>query len=374
MSFVPLPEPKDLLHVEHGDDHLYFHKTPEAVKNDTQSLANGHSRSHNPAAERLQNDENGSLSIQLLTNVNLHAPSLEPVQEPFDYVCSLKSKNVRNKLVGGLAQWIPIPAASCELVASLVSDIHNASLMFDDMQDNSDLRRSSPATHTIFGMPQTVNSAVYHTVNTIERASDTENPLILKEVLAGMKTLLAGQGLDLVWTAETTIPTMEEYLQMIDGKTGALFIMISNLMFACLPEKAPRPPLRKLMLLLGRYFQIRDDYINLSLPEYFESKGFCSDLDEGKCSYIILHAMKHAEPAARSLLRKIMLQTRRAGSAGERHKQTVLAILERAGSLKHVKEMLHAMEDALIAEIQAVEDLSGVKNPLIRELFNALRA
>ncbi|QBZ65082.1 hypothetical protein PoMZ_06786 [Pyricularia oryzae] len=102
---------------------------------------------------------------------------------------------------------------------------------------------------------------------------------------------------------------------------------------------------------------------------YFESKGFCSDLDEGKCSYIILRAMTHAEPAERSLLRRIMLQTQRAGDVGKRHKHTVLAILEKAGSLKQVTEMLHTMEKALIAEIQAVEDVMGVKNPRIRELF-----
>ncbi|ELQ36467.1 hypothetical protein OOU_Y34scaffold00658g3 [Pyricularia oryzae Y34] len=57
-----------------------------------------------------------------------------------------------------------------------------------------------------------------------------------------------------------------------------------------------------------------------------------------------------------------------------RHKQTVLAILEKAGPSKQVTEMLHAMEKALIAEIQDVEDVMGVKNPRIRELFNAMTA
>lgn len=84
--------------------------------------------------------------------------------------------------------------------------------------------------------------------------------------------------------------------------------------------------------------------------------------------------MMHAEPAERSLLRRIMLQTQRAGDASKRHKHTVLAILEKAWSLKQVTEMLHTMEKALIAEIQAVEDVMGVKNPRIRELFNAMTA
>ncbi|KAI6362772.1 hypothetical protein MCOR31_008114 [Pyricularia oryzae] len=84
--------------------------------------------------------------------------------------------------------------------------------------------------------------------------------------------------------------------------------------------------------------------------------------------------MTHAEPAECCLLREIMPQTQRTGSACERHKQTVLAILEKAGPSKQVTEMLHAMEKALIAEIQAVEDVMGVKNPRIRELFNAMTA
>lgn len=51
------------------------------------------------------------------------------------------------------------------------------------MQDNSALRRSSPATHTIFGMPQTVNSAVYQTVDIIQQSLESGKKLIMQEVL-----------------------------------------------------------------------------------------------------------------------------------------------------------------------------------------------
>jgi len=43
--------------------------------------------------------------------------------------------------------------------------------------------------------------------------------------------------------------------------------------------------------LLGLYFQIRDDYCNLSLKEYSENKSFCEDLTEGKFSFPIIHAI-----------------------------------------------------------------------------------
>lgn len=42
----------------------------------------------------------------------------------------------------------------------------------------------------------------------------------------------------------------------------------------------------------GLYFQIRDDYCNLSLKEYSENKSFCEDLTEGKFSFPIIHAIQ----------------------------------------------------------------------------------
>ncbi|TLS27358.1 hypothetical protein PpBr36_04217, partial [Pyricularia pennisetigena] len=313
-------------------------------------------------------------TIQALLNVNLPSPTLEPVTAPFEYICSLKSKYVREKLICALHPWVPIARPELELVMSLVADIHNTSLMLDDIQDCSTLRRSSPATHTVFGTPQTINSAVYQTVDTIQRAANSRNPQLVEVVTEGMKELLVGQGLDLVWTSEVVIPSLEEYLQMIDGKTGALFLMVVRLMSTFLPASAPKAPLHRLMLLLGRYFQIRDDYVNLTSTQYTDSRGFCTDLDEGKCSFMILHAMNSAQPSARNLLRNLLLQTRRAGCAGERHKELMFSIIKESGSLEYAAEMLGEMEKSLFAELESIETATGVKNPVLRELFDALRA
>ena len=104
-----------------------------------------------------------------------------------------------------------------------------------------------------------------------------------------MKNLLIGQGHDLLWVNLTSIPTNEEYLRMVDGsesrtqtflkhginqsltcistETGGLFRMISRLMIA--QSQFPNRPtdLDRLMTLLGRFFQIRDDYTNLVLDQ-----------------------------------------------------------------------------------------------------------
>lgn len=68
---------------------------------------------------------------------------------------------------------------------------------------------------------------------------------------------------------------------MVDNKTGGLLRLLLDLLQA---ERSIPPrdlDFQPLVLLLGRFFQIRDDYMNLQSPGYGEQKGFCEDLDEG---------------------------------------------------------------------------------------------
>ncbi|KAI6266500.1 hypothetical protein MCOR28_010004 [Pyricularia oryzae] len=310
---------------------------------------------------------------RIILNVHLPPAPSEAIEAPFNYISSLKSKGVRNLLIMALNTWISLDHAAIEWVVSLVADIHNTSLMLDDVQDNSPLRRSNPATHTVFGMPQTVNSSVYATVDLIHRASEQGNAQAAQEVVVGMKKLLLGQSLDLLWTFEVSTPTFEEYMQMVDGKTGALFVMIYRIMVAVSPGQTVLPALERFTLLLGRYFQIRDDYANLASPDYSKAKGFCEDLDEGKCSFIMLHALRNAQPASLTILRHLLLQRRSAGCAGLGHKEKMLAILQETGSLKFTSEMLQQLHGSLVKELKDLEQTFGVRNQLLHDVLEALR-
>lgn len=62
-------------------------------------------------------------------------------------------------------------------------------------------------------------------------------------------------------------------------------------------------------MLVGLYFQIRDDYCNLSLKEYSENKSFCEDLTEGKFSFPIIHAIT-IQKEDRQVLRELIQKNR----------------------------------------------------------------
>ncbi|GME35450.1 geranylgeranyl pyrophosphate synthase [Neofusicoccum parvum] len=293
--------------------------------------------------------------------------------EPFQYIKSLPSKSVREKLIDALNVWMNASTDSVEVIKAIVGDTHALSLMLDDFEDSSPLRRGRPAAHGVFGEAQTVNSANFQIVDVIDRASELDDAEFLRVVIAEMKNLLVGQSLDLYWTYNVSVPSIQEYLQMVDGKTGGLFRMISKLLTAR-SELGPKPAtLDRLMVLLGRFFQIRDDYSNLVSDRYTEAKGFCEDLDEGKCSLMLIHALGHAGQESQALLRGMYQQRRAAGCAGPGHKELILAILKEAGSLEHTAAVLGVLGAEMQQEIGAVETRMGKANPALRGLLEALQ-
>jgi geranylgeranyl pyrophosphate synthase len=75
-------------------------------------------------------------------------------------------------------------------------------------------------------------------------------------------------------------------------KTGYAFIMNLELLIdksTNVIMKKKHEKLKKVLIVLSLFFQIRDDYINLTDPDYWKSKGFCQDFDEEKISYLITY-------------------------------------------------------------------------------------
>ena len=98
-----------------------------------------------------------------------------------------------------------------------------------------------------------------------------------------------GQGMEIFWRDNFQCPEVAEYKLMTIRKTGGLFMLAIRLMLLFSDNKKD---FTKLTAILGLYFQIRDDYCNLSLKEYSENKSFCEDLTEGKFSFPIIHAIQ----------------------------------------------------------------------------------
>ncbi|RAQ98645.1 geranylgeranyl pyrophosphate synthase [Stemphylium lycopersici] len=288
------------------------------------------------------------LRKKLHTELGWELPDDMAIQSPCHYIRSLPSKGIRSMVIEALNVWIKAPKKAVKAVEQLIRSLHDASLILDDIEDDSPLRRGKAATHLIFGHSQAINSANFMFVQAVQQARKLSNPQAVDIVLHELERLHLGQSWDLFWKHNLMSPTEEEYMKMVDSKTGGLFRMLLQLMVGE-NEHAPRcdvERLIRLVALLGRFFQVRDDYVNLKSHTYADQKGFCEDLDEGKFSFPIVHFLQHAPAELRPHVISIFRQ-RPSGGAGrattpvtKELKQFVLDLLESQGTFKAIMKML----------------------------------
>lgn len=216
-----------------------------------------------------------------------HIP--ETLREPYTYLENNPGKNVRGLLTDAFALWLNVEAKKLEEIKDIVSILHNVSLLLDDIEDGSKIRRGKPAAHQIFGVPFTLNSANYVLISAMEKASKVGHEKAMGIVIDELLRLHRGQGHDIYWRESMECPTEKEYEEMVLDKTGGLFRLIVRLMQCFSDSDLDLIPL---VDDLSLYFQIRDDYINLSSDHYMKSKDFCEDLTEGKYSFPIIHCVR----------------------------------------------------------------------------------
>lgn len=216
------------------------------------------------------------------------------IKEPYFYLTKEPGKEVRVKLIEAFNVWTKLTESQLDSVKEIVQKLHNASLLIDDIEDNSKLRRGKPCAHLIFGNPSTINSAnfVYfealHAVHSLGSIKATS--IFIDELLE----LHIGQGKDIYWREHNKCPSEEEYLVMVKQKTGGLFRLSIGLMQCLSNRKGEYSSFGTLVNDLSILFQILDDYLNLMSVKYQQNKSFCEDITEGKFSFPIIHHIQNS--------------------------------------------------------------------------------
>lgn len=225
-----------------------------------------------------------------------YAMDIHKLYEPLEYNINCGGKDIRRLTI--LYIQTLLHNKNNPLTDIIINDIniaHNTSLIIDDIHDSSLKRRGQLCAYLLFGKPLTLNAGYLKCLSLLNNIDKKYPNLIATYVkdlyIDSFYKGHIGQGLDIYWATNKYIPTISEYLLMIDNKTGIIFNTIAKLCISSLQlvDKTTNKhdELLMLMLYIGRFFQIRDDYINLTCPEYWKLKGFCEDLDHQNVSYVL---------------------------------------------------------------------------------------
>ncbi len=199
------------------------------------------------------------------------------------------------------ADWEPaLPAAAgLEL-------IHNFSLIHDDIQDQSQLRRGRPTVWVKWGVPQAINAGdlmftiAHQAVLGVSRTKPAKVTLDASLLLhQACVDLTRGQFLDLGYEEITVIP-LEGYWPMVAGKTAALLACCTE-MGALLAECSParRGAFRQFGYSLGLAFQVLDDWLGIWGNTALTGKSAENDLVSGKKTLPVLYGISQNKEFAR---------------------------------------------------------------------------
>jgi geranylgeranyl diphosphate synthase, type III len=256
------------------------------------------------------------------------------LREPFDYLNGQPGKDFRSALVKAFDAFLECPTESIEIITKVVSMLHTASLLVDDVEDNSLLRRGLPVAHSIYGIPQTINSSNYIYFCALQELQKLKNPKAINIFAEELVNLHRGQGMDLFWRDTLTCPTEDDYLEMVSNKTGGLFRLGIKLMQA---ESRSLIDCVPLVNIIGLIFQIADDYQNLFSKQYTANKGMCEDLTEGKFSFPVIHSIR-SNPANKALLNILKQKTE-----NKEIKQYAVNYMDSTGSFDYTRKVVHVL-------------------------------
>ncbi|XP_056464720.1 geranylgeranyl pyrophosphate synthase isoform X1 [Gadus chalcogrammus] len=278
--------------------------------------------------------------------------------EPYKYLLQLPGKQVRTKLSQAFNHWLNVPDDKLQVIIEVTEMLHNASLLIDDIEDSSTLRRGFPVAHSIYGVPSVINSANYVYFLGLEKVLTLEHPEAVRVFTRQLLELHRGQGLDIHWRDTYTCPSEQEYRAMVLQKTGGLFGLAVGLMqlFSSWGRD-----LKPLLDTLGLFFQIRDDYANLRSREYSDNKSFCEDLTEGKFSFPTIHAIWSCPESTQ--VQNILRQ--RTDNADI--KRYCVDYLEKVGSFAYTRQTLRTLEEDTY---RLIRELGG--NPELESLVKHL--
>lgn len=218
-------------------------------------------------------------------------------------------------------------------LAAVVEFIHTATLLHDDVVDESSKRRGQNTANALFGNAASVLVGDFVYSRAFQMMVAVQNMRVM-EVLSNATNVIAeGEVLQLLNVHNAAISD-EAYLQVIHYKTAKLFEAATRLGAIISGASATdEEALSKYGMHIGTAFQLIDDVLDLSGNALEIGKNLGDDLSEGKPTLPLLYAMRHGTASEAAVIKHAIEH------GGLEDLPTVLQAVERTGALQHVRKV-----------------------------------
>jgi len=274
------------------------------------------------------------------------------------YIINSGGKRLRPSLAILCARACGYKADSHINLATIIEFIHTATLLHDDVVDNSDMRRGRETANNLWGNEASVLVGDFLYTRSFEMMVEMDSMRLMKILSHTTNVIAEGEVLQLL-NCNDADTTEESYLEVIHHKTAKLF-EAAGLLGAVISEASPDVELAMshYAMHLGSAFQLIDDLLDYSESSETIGKNIGDDLAEGKPTLPLIYAMKHGTPEQASIIRTAIEE-------GQRDKiDDIINIIEQTGAIDYTAKAAQNEVKKAVSVLSALED-SPYKDALI---------
>ncbi len=267
------------------------------------------------------------------------------------YIISGGGKRIRPMIAVLAARALSYTGQKHVTVAALIEFIHTATLLHDDVVDESDMRRGKATANAAFGNAASVLVGDFIYTRAFQMMTGLESLRVLALMSEAVNVIAEGEVLQLMNCNDPDI-TEESYMRVIYSKTARLFEAAAQAS-AILSDATEQQ--EKALQDYGRYlgtaFQLIDDLLDYDADGGTLGKNTGDDLDEGKPTLPLLHAMKHGNAEQSAMIRQAIEE-----GNGRHLLEPVLETMHQVGSLAYTRQRAEEEADKAIACLRILPD------------------
>jgi octaprenyl-diphosphate synthase len=275
-----------------------------------------------------------------------------------DHVRHYRGKRLRPVLLLLTARACGRVTTAHHVLGAVVEMIHTATLVHDDVLDGARVRRRVATVNSLWGTKTSVLLGDYLFTHAFHLASTLGEARACQLIGAATDRVCEGELCQVLQAGNLDL-SEEEYFDIIDGKTAELTACCCRLGALYSGVEADLvEALARFGRLVGQAFQIADDLLDLVGEEQTTGKSLGTDLEQGKLTLPLIHALRDANLGAR--VRQILK------SPDNHRREALRPLLQESGGLEHARRR------ALDLAGQARRELAGLAPSPARAILEAV--